>query len=370
MRLLAIRLDAAGDVLMCSPALHALACSGHEVTLLTSTAGAMAGKRIDALGLDKPRVLTFEAPWMKASSTCTPETMSAMIDRLRALDFDGAVIFTSHTQSPLPAAMMCQMAGLPLRLAHCRENPYQLLTHWLRDDANSDPASSVQDSRHGNDWGVRHEVQRQLDLVAVLGCKADDTRLRIRMSDVDHAAAAALLQSVGIADGQPFVLLHPGASAPSRRYPARRWHVLLPLLSTGTGLPLVIAGGPDELALASSLSDWHDCASVAGKTDFGSLAALIARASVLVACNSSPAHLAAATGTPVVDLYALTNLQHTPWQVPHRLLFHPVPCSGCLQSICPQPHHACLDLVPASAVLKAVQDLLGSGQELPIWSDA
>ena len=95
-----------------------------------------------------------------------------------------------------------------------------------------------------------------------------------------------------------------------------------------------------------------------GLAIFGSLAALIARARVLIACNSAPAHIAAATRTPVVVLYALTNLQHTPWQVDSRVLFQTVSCAGCLQSICPRQHHACLAQVHPERVLQAVQELL------------
>ena len=91
--------------------------------------------------------------------------------------------------------------------------------------------------------------------------------------------------------------------------------------------------------------------------DIGALAALVAQAQVLVGNNSAPAHLAAALGTPVVDLYALTNPQHTPWQVQSRVLSHDVPCRNCLQSVCPQPHHGCLRGVPPQAVAAAVHAL-------------
>ena len=55
------------------------------------------------------------------------------IETLRSYAFDAAVIFTTYTQNPLPTALMLYLANIPLRLAHCRENPYQLLTHWVRD---------------------------------------------------------------------------------------------------------------------------------------------------------------------------------------------------------------------------------------------
>ena len=340
MKLLAVRLDAAGDVLMCSPALRALQEGGHQVTLLTSAAGALAGERINGV----KALEVWAAPWMKASGMAAPDCIATMAIRLREQAFDGAVIFTSYSQSALPAAMLCQMAGIPLRIAHCRENPYQLLTHWVKE---TEP-----------DHQLRHEVQRQLDLVAQLGCHPASTRLSLRIDKDDRACAIDALHSVGIDAGKPWLLLHPGASAPSRRYPAQRWRRIAQLLERDIGLPFAFAGATHELPLLREIIGDARWPSVAGTLDFGALAALISLASVLVACNSAPAHLAAATGTPVVDLYALTNPQHAPWQVRQQLLFHRVPCRNCFQSVCPQAHHACLDNVEPEQVIAAVKDLL------------
>ncbi|HEX7636960.1 MAG TPA: glycosyltransferase family 9 protein, partial [Burkholderiaceae bacterium] len=94
------------------------------------------------------------------------------------------------------------------------------------------------------------------------------------------------------------------------------------------------------------------------------LGALVARARLVLTNNSGPAHLAAALGTPVVDLYALTNPQHTPWQVPARVLSHDVPCRHCLRSRCPQGHHACLLGVPPQAAADAALALLAEAAPL------
>ena len=74
--------------------------------------------------------------------------------------------------------------------------------------------------------------------------------------------------------------------------------------------------------------------------------------------RQTPVRLAAAVGTPIVCLYALTNPQHTPWQVPSRVLFHEVPCRDCLKSVCPQGHHACLRGVTPASVADAALSLL------------
>jgi ADP-heptose:LPS heptosyltransferase len=98
--------------------------------------------------------------------------------------------------------------------------------------------------------------------------------------------------------------------------------------------------------------------SLAGRLDLAELAAVLDRAAVLLCGNTGSAHLAAAVGTPVVDLYALTNPQHTPWHVPTSVLFSDVPCRWCYSSVCPEGHHRCLrDVTPGQAT-RAVMTLL------------
>ena len=73
-------------------------------------------------------------------------------------------------------------------------------------------------------------------------------------------------------------------------------------------------------------------------------------------------HVAAAMGTAVVDLHAQINPQHTPWSVPHRLLFHDVTCKFCHKSICPEGHHDCLRRVEPTAVVAETLELVASVQ--------
>jgi ADP-heptose:LPS heptosyltransferase len=364
--LAAIRVDNLGDVLMCTPALARLraALPQARITLLTSPAG-------EALAPHLPMVdavLARPVPWVRAglaAAAATPlaatgQSEQALLRVLAAGRHDAAVVFTTSTQSPLPAALLCRLAGIPLVLAHCRENPYALLSDWL-------PETDVVGD------GMRHEVQRQLALVAqVLGpAPADaDLRLQFRLRAADDAALAQRLHRAGIAGdaGRPLVLLHPGASAPSRRWPAERFgDAAAAIAAQRPDARLLLVGGPDDapavqqaLARLAGLPGAADAAALApgDPLPLGELAALIARAAVLVANNSGPAHLAAALGTPVVSLYALTNPQHTPWGVPARVLSHDVPCRWCLQSQCPELHHACLALVPAQAAAEAAVQLL------------
>jgi lipopolysaccharide heptosyltransferase II len=342
---LCVRLDALGDVLMTTPALAALkrAAAGRQVTLLASPAGAAVAPLLPMLD----ETIVYEAPWMKATA---PRTTSAadheFIAQLRQRRFDAAVIFTVYSQNPLPAALLCHLADIPLRLAHCRENPYQLLTHWV-------PEREPQDL-------VRHEVQRQLDLVATVGARIDDSRLVLSLRRDVVQQVRQRLQLSGLRLDHPWAVVHAGASAPSRRYPAESFAAVACRLYSDRGCQLVFTGSQGERALVQSIQDAAGvpALSLAGSTDLEELAAVLSLAPLVVSNNTAAVHVAAAVGTPVVDLYALTNPQHGPWQVPHEMLFHEVPCRNCYKSVCPHGHHDCLRLVSPDAVAAAAGRLL------------
>ncbi len=341
---LAVRLDSLGDVLMCTPALRAVKQVRPQriVTLLTSHAGAAAARYIPELD----GVMAYPAPWVKHTAQASATHDASMITRLAARQFDAAIIFTSYSQSPLPAALLCHLAGIPLRLAHCRENPYQMLTDWV---AEAEPERMV-----------RHEVQRQLDLVASIGWECSNTELSFQVPAPALSQVRRLLAGHGIGAARALLLVHPGASAPSRRYPAHLWSAAIDAIAARADACIVLCGDSGDVALAEQIRSACNASvvSLAGQLDLGQLGALIGLAAVLVCNNSGPAHIAAAIGTPLVDLYALTNPQHTPWQVEHRLLFHDVPCRFCYKSLCPEGHHACLAKVAPQRVADAVASLL------------
>lgn len=343
-RVLAVRLDNLGDVLMTTPALGALRESLPEahVALLCSRSGGALAPHLS----DVDEAIVYDAPWVKSGAPRPVHADLEMVDRLACRGFDAAIIFTVYTQSALPPALLCRLAGIPLRLAHCRENPYELLTHWVPDP---EPAQ-----------GIRHEVERQLALVGSVGLRTRDERMRFNCRDPDRASLQALLQRAGLAPDQPYVVVHPGATAASRRYPAARFGIAADAIARKTGCAVLFTGARDEEPLVheAQAAMRRRSVSLAGRLSIGELGALLERAQLLVSNNSGPVHLAAALGTPVVDLYALTNPQHTPWQVPHRVLNHDVPCRNCLKSVCPMGHNDCLHKVEPQAIVDAALGLM------------
>lgn len=351
-KILCIRLDSLGDVLMTTPAIRAFKESipASQITLLTSPVGKQTASHIPEID----DVLVYEAPWMKAS-TAQPDSRydREMLNRIRAARFDATVIFTVYSQNPLPAALFCYLAEIPIRLAYCRENPYYLLTHWVKE---SEPHQTI-----------RHEVQRQLDLVAAVGCHTQDERLSFHVPEAICQSVKRMLTAAGMDLDKPWFTVHPGVSAPSRQYAPESYAAAVRQLALEDGLQIVLTGSQSEKALVRQIQNWAGVPSynLAGQLSLLELGALLRLSPLLLANNTGPVHLAAAVGTPVVDLYALTNPQHTPWGIPHRVLSHDVPCKFCYKSICPEGHHNCLRLISPHEVVDAVRSLLAETTPAP-----
>ena len=138
-----------------------------------------------------------------------------------------------------------------------------------------------------------HEVRRWCRLVGAVGarCGVDD----LRVPELPAHAPGA--------DGP--VVVHPGAASRSRQWPPERFAEVARQLRS-RGQEVVVTGGGSERALAADvahLAGLPPTASTAGQLDLPALAAVVARASLLVCGDTGVAHLATAVGTPSVLLF-------------------------------------------------------------------
>jgi ADP-heptose:LPS heptosyltransferase len=112
------------------------------------------------------------------------------------------------------------------------------------------------------------------------------------------------------------VVIHPGATDPRRRWPASYFADAAASLAA-EGVQVLVVGDESEKALAQEVvglaqskipeRDREAVRSVAGELDLGQLAALLDEATVMLASDSGPRHLAQALGTPTVGIFWVGN---------------------------------------------------------------
>jgi ADP-heptose:LPS heptosyltransferase len=342
-RVLVVRLDATGDVLLAGPAVRAVAAAPDtEVSLLCGPAGAAAGRLLPGAR----RVLEWAGPWIvHPAPPVSQEDVGRIVATLAGHAFDEAVVLTSFHQSPLPTALLLRLAGIDRITGASVDYPGSLLDVRLRPGAG--PGDDLTDDLP--------EPERALAIAAAAGFRlppGDDGRLAVRRPPGVGALLGPLAR-------RRYVVLHPGAAVPARRWPAEHHRRAVRLLHEA-GLPVVVTGGPGERDLTAAVADGH-ALDLGGRTDLAQLAGVLGGAAALVAGNTGAAHLAAAVGTPVVSLFApvVPAVRWRPYHVAQVLLGdQDAPCRDTRARDCPVPGHPCLSRVAPEEVLAAVRRLL------------
>jgi ADP-heptose:LPS heptosyltransferase len=152
----------------------------------------------------------------------------------------------------------------------------------------------------------RNERARLLELVGLAGAMPEDLAPLLAVTPADQAL---LHDGFVPAPGRSLVVLQPGASDARRRWPLDRFAAVGDALAA-RGAQLVINGGPDEQGLCAALAATlkAPAADLAGRLPLGGLAALLARARLMVSNDTGPLHLAQAVGARSVGIYWFMNL--------------------------------------------------------------
>ena len=308
--ILCIRADNMGDILMSTPALRALKETYDcKITILTSSMGSLITPFIPQID----DTIAADVPWIKTNKPIDEIEFVHLVQNVASRAFDAAIIFTVYSQNPLPAAMLAFLSGITIRVAYCRENPYQLLTHWIPDE---EPYHFIQ-----------HQVERDVKLVASIQAHSSSKQLSISYHQKIKETVLHKLKNIGINEEKPFLIFHPGVSEEKRKYPSHLWiEAGKHCLQNGIE-QIIITGSEAEKQLVNEMQAGigKHCFSTAGFFSVEELIAVIDLSQLLISVNTGTVHIAAALQKPVVVLYALSNPQHTPWQTPCKVLYYSVP---------------------------------------------
>ncbi|WP_420367695.1 glycosyltransferase family 9 protein [Curtobacterium sp. L1-20] len=341
-RVLVVRLDSFGDVLVTGPAVRAVAAGASHVTMLCGPQGAPAADLLP--GIDRVRV--WAAPWVTETARPVDDALLAEFRALVAEERpDEAVVLTSFHQSPLPVALLLRLAGVARVSGASVDHPGSLLDVRLR------PGEDLPEDLP--------EPERAVRIAEAAGFRLppdDDGRLVVRHDAGLHPQ---------VVDLDRYVVVHPGASVPARSWPESHHRALVAAYAE-RGVPVVVTGSPGEAALTASVAGTTGI-DLGGRTSPAELAAVLAGAEVVVVGNTGPAHLAAAVGAPIVSLFSpvVPAVKWAPYAPdPERPPFvellgdQGAPCRLSRARDCPVPGHPCLAGVRVEDVLDAHARLL------------
>ena len=264
--------------------------------------------------------------------------------RLKKMDFDLALLPHRSWRS----ALLTFFARIPLRVGFDRSPAAILYTQRI-------PYLTQ-----------RHEVERNLALLSVLGISAaKPVPPQIFPTEEDKAQVDQFFQQHQLGDVKGAVALAPGSVWPTKRWFSDRFAALAKQLAEN-GHPIVLIGGPGDQEIGKEIET--ECKgqviNLIGYLNLRQSAETIRRCRALVSNDSAPAHLGAAVGTPVVAIFGPTvpAFGFYPYGEGHRVIERTLPCRPCSShggKKCPTQTFECMTEITVDEVYQAVQDVLG-----------
>ena len=205
---------------------------------------------------------------------------------LRRFRFDTAVVVhPTHRSHWIP-----WLAGIPTRIGYDRKSS------WLLNRRVA----------HHKQEGARHEADYALELLQVLGLQPPASpRPFVPLHAEAQRRVDQLLQHQGIGSSETLVAIHPSASCISKRWMPQRFGAVADRLMETQHSRIILIAGPDDAVHAHDVANAmrRQPLNLAGKLSIGELACLLKRCRLLISNDSGPVHIAAAVGTPVVTLF-------------------------------------------------------------------
>jgi len=215
------------------------------------------------------------------------------------------------------------------------------------------------------DWdpGREHMVEYFLDWLPELGIEPPE---EIKLPEFKPAELSPEKASELGLTGQPYLILNPGGSWPTKRWPIDKFASLADKLLEETDLDLVLTGGPGDIERNNqilkeiSAGQKKRLHNTAGKTSIADLMAIIAGAEFMVSGDTGPVHIAALVRTPALTIFGPSD--ETLYRPYGAIKDYPIivnqglDCRPCGQHECPLDHHKCLKNISSEQVFSKIKE--------------
>jgi ADP-heptose:LPS heptosyltransferase len=347
-RILLIRPDHIGNVLLSTPAIAALRRALPE-TELHALVGPWSA---DVLGgyAELDAVLTLDFPGFsrtpKQNWRSPYELALHTASGLRRVGYDAAIILRpDHWWG----ALVSRLAGIPRRIGYNLPDVSPYL---------SEPIKLEQE----------HTVLQSVRLIETLlrrSIHRDTLPLTFTPREIDHAWIQGYLEGWQVESTRKIIAIHPGSGTWVKQWEETRWAVIADALHEQLDAEIIFTGDEPELPMISRIIAQmkHIPTLLVGDATIGQLAALYARCAVVIGPDGGTLHLASAVGTPTVTLFGPADPQeYGIWGAAdrHIMLTSTIGCRPCRVldwGIDDPANHPCLRDISIDRVLNAARRL-------------
>lgn len=371
-RVLLVRPDHLGDLLLTTPALQALRgmAADVEITVLVGPWSREVMARQPALD----HLLTCPFPGFQRAPQGPLAPYRLLLRMARELRRGRYDLALNLRPDFWWGAALLYLAGIPRRVGYALPPGRAFLTHAL-------PLASPEHAAVSNLRLVSaglvalgyQELSEPLTAQTYPACFVPTAE--------ELAWARERLQAQGVGGDAPLILLPPGSGGAVKLWRPEAWatcaHLLATWLAPDAPAHIMLTGSPGERGLLEQIAGAIPTGvSLVTDASVGQLAGLLAQATCVLTVDNGPGHLAAALGIPGVYLFGPTDPRiFGPWgdATRHVVLASTRRCPTCPMLPCGRldwtpaelPSHPCVRLISEERVLTAAKHLLASTRRLP-----
>jgi len=220
-----------------------------------------------------------------------------------------------------------------------------------------------------NDPSLKHEVERNLECIRFLNGKVEDDNLELWFTEEDELKTDDLLSKERKAQSKRIVALGIGARRFRKRWPIERFIELSDWIVKEYDAQVLLLGGGEDKDLGEKMKKalGDKVIDLIGKTTLRQSASLLKHCDIYIGNDTGLKHIAAATGIPVVEISCCAKAGYSrsqyspyrfgPWKVKHKAIGPKDAFSPCDDECRSQKEH-CILGVDVERVKKAAEELI------------
>jgi ADP-heptose:LPS heptosyltransferase len=378
-RILLLRPDHLGDLVLTTPIFHALkqnAPNAHITMMVGPWSSEIVARHP---GIDRLLTCPFPGFLRTPQKALAPYILLfSVAKQLRRGHYDLAINLRPDFWW---GAALLYLARIPCRIGYALEPGKPFLTHAL-------PLQQPEHATISNLRLASAALQAPGYSPLTEPYTPEGYPLQFIPTPTEHQWVTDRLKKEGIGAGTSIVVIHPGTGAAVKLWRTRGWatcaDTLTESLTIAAPVRIILTGSKNEQPMLEEIArGMQSPAVLVTDATVGQLAALLGRALLVLSVDSGPLHLAVAQVTPTVQLFGPTDPRiFGPWGIHERhiVLASRQRCPTCPAIPCgrldfsPQElaDHPCVRLITEQQVLEAVDKLVpllhrdaGIGQKMP-----
>lgn len=348
-RLLIIRPDHLGDMLLTTPAIQAVKRGRPELSIHVLCGPWCAELLANYEEVDRVLTLPFPGFGRGGNGRVNPWKLALQsAAKLRRIGYDSAIIMRpDHWWG----ALVAKLAGIGQRIGYDQPGLAPFLTDARRLE-------------------LEHVVEQNLRLAQMLTAipPSESIGLDFPLQDDDRGFIDRQLEAWQIAWDEPVICIHPGSGAASKLWTSEKWAAVADTMSREFKAAVVLTGTAGEAAIVHDIVERMKSGAgiIAGATSVGQLAALYCRSLAVLGPDSGAMHIAAAVDAPTVTLFGPADpKEFAPWgdRRRHAVVASDIACRPCriLEWRDELENHPCVREITVEQVLGAVRGVLAGG---------